>query len=460
MSEGIVTCLAIGDPHIKTKEIEYTDLMIAEIIQIAMDTRPDFIVVLGDTLHTHDTIRGNPLSRAVEFLRELRKISFLILLIGNHDLRNNQVFIAEGDTAEHPFTALHEWDNTIVCDVAKTFTFKGVTFCGVPYVPNGKYREAIKDVDSSVIRAFFSHQEFRGVKYTLDGDASEDGDLWSLDDPLNICGHIHEAQILGKRHPTDTLGNLIYVGTPIQQDHGANPDKGISIFTFPCNANDPEFSPYGFTYDRIQLKTTPLRVQYRIPASDIETLTRVYNELLEITTGTGSGRLQLTKIRLSGTTSELQAIGNTPLIKDLRRMKNTVVTSEPINVAPVTILKTHVSEEDRTFERLIEIMLENEEPEVRGLYHKLFPARKRVASTVSTDKKLSPPKRPMTATPTVSTNRIKVPVKSNSPTEVKLFPAASSSSSKSRDPVEDSPTPVSAPTSKVPIRRTIRIKRT
>ena len=427
MTEVRVTCLAIGDPHIKTKEVEYTDLMITEIIEIAKEVSPDFIVVLGDTLHTHDTIRGNPLARAVEFLRELRKISFLVLLIGNHDLRNNQVFITENDTAEHPFTALHDWDNTLVCDVAKTFTFKGITFCGVPYVPNGKYREAI--------RAFFSHQEFRGVKYTLDGDASEHGDLWSVDDPLNICGHIHEAQILGKRTPQDSLGNLIYVGTPIQQDHGANPDKGVALFTFPFNIEDSEFVPYGFAYDRIHLKTTPLRVQHRIVASDIETLTQIYNELLEINKSE-SKRLQLTKIRLSGTTAELQAVGNTPIIKELKRMKNTVVTHEPINITSVTILKTHIPEEERTFDKLIEIMLENEDTEVKDLYHKLFPLRRRFISTPKTPKgpkgpKVSPPKR-------VSS------IKLNS---VKRSDAASSST----------PPPSEVP--KVPVKRSIRIRR-
>lgn len=356
-SEAII--LAIGDPHIRTKEVEYTDLMIKETIEYAKKLQPDCIVVLGDTLHTHDSIRGNPLTRAVDFLRQLKDISYLVLLIGNHDLRNNQVIITEGEMPEHPFTALHDWDNTLVCDVAKTFTIKGITFCGVPYVPNGKYEQAIKGIDISKIRAFFSHQEFRGVKYKLDGESSVNGDVWPQDRPLNVCGHIHEAQ--------EVAPNLIYVGTPIQQDHGADPDKGLGIFRFPEGTEGTE-GIREFKYDRYHLKTTPIRVQHKIEVSDTEGIAAIYNDILE---AQKNERLVLTKIVLRGTPAELQQVNKTPLIKDLRRLKYTTLVSDPVGVTTVTAVKTNLPEEARTFTKLVEVMLDRDLV-LKKLYNDIF----------------------------------------------------------------------------------------
>ena len=370
-----VVCLTIGDPHIRTKEVEYTDLMLEEIVEIAQEIEPDFIVVLGDTLHTHDNIRGGPLSRAIRFLEKLRKISFLVLLIGNHDLRNNQVFLTDEPNPEHPFTALHHWENTLVCDVPKVFEIAGMSFCGVPFFPVGQYHEGIREIDVPEIRAFFSHQEFRGVRYHLSGDPSEDGDVWPEDYPLNICGHIHEAQELAK--------NLIYVGTPVQQDFGASPDKGVGIFNFQ-QLSSGEFT---YTYDRRRLLKPPTRVQYYIPGQDGQRLNELLKELQEI--DADPDVFQLTKIRLTGNPSELHAVSKSPIIKALKELDNVTVVNNPTEWNSTTLASssktTEGSTEVRTFDGFVHTMLEAD-PELKDVYASLFGALKK-STSVKTQKK-------------------------------------------------------------------------
>lgn len=353
-----IVAVVIGDPHIRTKEIEYSQLMMDEIVDISKKAQPDFIVVLGDILDTHNAIDSSPLTRATEFLFELHKIAKLIVLIGNHDLRNNRVYFRDVDVVEHGFRALHEWDNTIVCDKPKVFEIKGKKFCGVPYVPVGKYHDAISDVNIDEITAFFSHQEFYKVQYTLNDKPSTTGDRWSKKYPLNISGHIHEAQILSD--------NLIYVGTPIQQDHGASPDKGIGLFVFgrPSERNGSRLS---YTYERLPLSSVPLREQYFVSAENSDELTKLLRRIKKKM----KSRVLLAKIVISGTTTELKPVMKSKVVKDLRELEGVIVIPDIINFTPETINKLDVPKSAQTFKKLVEVSLK-EEPKLKELYNELF----------------------------------------------------------------------------------------
>jgi DNA repair exonuclease SbcCD nuclease subunit len=211
--------LCIGDPHFKHDNVIETDLMFKEIEKILKETIFDFVVVLGDILHKHDKIDMDPLNRAIKFLKMIRDLSKnLYIIIGNHDRCNNNDFL----TDKHPFCSLKDWNDTTVVDKVVKMSINEMNFCFCPYVPVGRYYEALEDIKFSEFCCFFSHQEFMGCKINL--LTKSEADEWKLEYPMNISGHIHDYEIVQQ--------NLIYTGTPFQNNSNDSLDKSISIFEF------------------------------------------------------------------------------------------------------------------------------------------------------------------------------------------------------------------------------------
>lgn len=225
--------LVIGDPHFKVNNVEECRIMTKRLIEIAKEHCVNQIICLGDVLDRHETIHVIPLENAIQCLYQLSLIAPLVVLIGNHDRPNNNHYL----TADHPFHALKYWNNTKIIDTVEYEIIHGHRFIYVPYVPPGRFEEAILTTHSidelTSATCIFAHQEFYGVQ--MGPIKSEIGDKWSIDYPLVVSGHIHEQQIL--------QDNIIYVGTPMQHAFGEDPDKTISIFTFSSDK----------TFQRIQL---------------------------------------------------------------------------------------------------------------------------------------------------------------------------------------------------------------
>jgi DNA repair exonuclease SbcCD nuclease subunit len=226
-----VSILTIGDPHFKVNNIVETEKMVDAIVNVALEKKPDLIVVLGDVLDRHETIHVSPLNRSIMFLERLSRISPTYVLIGNHDLKNNRQFLS----TEHPFKALEYWYDTkdftkisvdarviTIVDTPKSVVIRGQLFVFVPYVPPGRFMEALEELDWKEASCIFAHQEFKGSK--LGSNVSEEGDGWLLTNPYIVSGHIHDYH--------EPQPNIIYTGTPIQHAFGDHQDKTISYFTF------------------------------------------------------------------------------------------------------------------------------------------------------------------------------------------------------------------------------------
>lgn len=235
--------LVIGDPHFKLDNVVETEAMTKDILTIASQTKPDYIACLGDVLDRFATIHVSPLVRAVGLLQQLASLAPLILLIGNHDRPNNSVFC----TDQHPFTSLAKWPNTYVIDRPQRIG----PIAAVPYVPNGRFQEALDQIDWHDCQVILAHQEFQGAK--MGPHLSTTGDPLPLSHPLVISGHIHDYQ--------QPQPNLVYVGTPIQHGYGDNPDKAIYLVTF------------GSTVDwtKYQLPSVPTKSIVRLTASEAQT---------------------------------------------------------------------------------------------------------------------------------------------------------------------------------------------
>lgn len=226
--EDPVVAFVIGDPHFHTEDIELSNQMAAATVAEARRIKPSVIVCLGDVVHTHDVVRITPHVHSTEWLGELSDIAPTVLMIGNHDRRNNSDY----QTKYHPFSACKRWPNFTVIDTATSMMIKGKQFTFVPYVPPGRFAEALtsdKTFDSKVpLAAIFAHQEFKGAQ--MGAVKSVKGDVWPETAPLVISGHIHQYQRLQP--------NLHYVGTPRQVGYGDTLDKSISVYTFGKTVND------------------------------------------------------------------------------------------------------------------------------------------------------------------------------------------------------------------------------
>lgn len=212
-TDNTVRILCVGDPHYTSNNQRETDALEAELCRVIQDEQVSTVIILGDTLDRHETVNLNVLHRVKKLFFSLVNLNVtLYVLIGNHDIPNNKLFMSE----VHPFMLMNH-PNIHIIDKVTTITINNANFLLVPYVPPGRFEEAVKDhLDN--ITCIFAHQEFKGACYN--GISSNEGDMWNH--PIDIIsGHIHERQ---------QLGRIYYPGTPYQTNLGEKPDKTISLF--------------------------------------------------------------------------------------------------------------------------------------------------------------------------------------------------------------------------------------
>jgi DNA repair exonuclease SbcCD nuclease subunit len=236
--------LFVGDPHFKIKNIEYISLFTSKILNIVkQEDALDFVVVAGDLLDNHDKIDVEPLNMAVTFLNELCKETKTFVLVGNHDYKNNQQFL----TDHHWMNALKQWKNLTIVDSVETYEVQTNKYLFLPYVPPGRFLEAIKSsVDEEYLKSFkaiFAHQEFYGCK--MGPIESKNGDKWDESYPLVISGHVHNKQW--------TQSNIYYPGSAMQHAFGQSVNNTVSMIYF----NDENIQ-----YNEIDLKMPKLIIKY------------------------------------------------------------------------------------------------------------------------------------------------------------------------------------------------------
>lgn len=332
-----VKALIIGDPHFKVSNRRETDIMVKDILDEAKKHQPHFIVVLGDVLDRHEIIHVNPLTRAISFLQALTRYAPTYVLIGNHDLKNNQEFLSE----EHPFTALKSWKDITIVDRPISRIIQDQSFVFVPYVPPGQFLQALEHLPLSDVthwtkaRCIFAHQEFRGCH--MGAIISSEGDVWNPEWPLVISGHIHDYQQLQR--------NLLYPGTPIQHTYSDRQDKGITLCHFPPNTDD-------YQSTRLTL-TVPLKHIVRLS----------YTQLTHPPTIRGEA-----KIIISGTSNEIKGLQSHPTIDAWKRDGHKIVfkTLASANVSTASLAQVRPYREE-----LLSAL--QEQPTLLSLYREIFP---------------------------------------------------------------------------------------
>lgn len=209
----------IGDPHFQVSNICEVDLFLDKINKLATESKPDMIVIAGDILHTHERLHTLALNKAYELVKYMRHIAPTYILVGNHDMCNNQQFL----TDNHWMNGMKEWDNVVIVDEVIIDTMGGKKMVFVPYVPSGRFEEALNTAQGwEDADCIFAHQEFYGCK--MGAIVSVDGDKWPLNAPPVVSGHIHSKQT--------PQANIYYSGSAMQHAFGESEKNIIAILTF------------------------------------------------------------------------------------------------------------------------------------------------------------------------------------------------------------------------------------
>lgn len=286
---SIVQAVVIGDPHFKAKELVDCDAYIDAAVAAVSDARPDFVVLLGDTLDTFSIVRIQPYRRACTFIERLAAITKVYVLIGNHDLVNSSVYLSD----EHVFGPLRLMKNVVIVDKPIFVTepsggkssagsgagSAGYRFVFTPYVPPGRLLEALDSTLGSGkwrhATCVFAHQEFKGCKMGM--KESTIGDEWDESCPPVISGHIHDEQLLENR--------VFYPGSSRQHSYAESPDKVIWNVSFsqPPTVADGGITYHDFDYERISLHIKGKKIVYMyisdIDSFDVDELNRYHIKL-------------------------------------------------------------------------------------------------------------------------------------------------------------------------------------
>lgn len=216
MSQKDMNIIFIGDPHIKSDNIPDSDVLINEIVNKIGEYKPSICIIGGDVMHYHEKIYTVPLNKSYEFVRRCSQLVPTYLLVGNHDMINNQQFL----TTNHWMNGMKTWKEDVhIIDTVKHLEIDGYNIILCPYVYPGRFQEAlntVQEVDWKGVDCIFAHQEFKGCK--MGAITSIDGDEWNLEYPQVVSGHIHS-----KQRPQE---NIFYPGSSQQIAFGES-DKNI-----------------------------------------------------------------------------------------------------------------------------------------------------------------------------------------------------------------------------------------
>jgi predicted phosphodiesterase len=193
--------LVIGDLHFQNNsEVDFFTMFIAKIEKLLSKGKYDYCILLGDIRHKFKNDDRVTQTLVCNLFNVITTHCQLYVLVGNHDMDDSQQFLTEN----HTLVSFKKWPKITIVDkpIFTKLQNLPVVFC--PYVPKGRFLEALKTVDYKSAKIIFAHQEMQGCQ--MGGLVSIDGDHWSEELPMIISGHIHNKHQVGE--------NIIYTGTP------------------------------------------------------------------------------------------------------------------------------------------------------------------------------------------------------------------------------------------------------
>jgi len=307
--------LFIGDPHIKNDNHEEVDILMNQLSMICEREKFDRIIIGGDLMHYHERIFTQSLNKSLEFVKLISSFAPTDILVGNHDMINNQQFL----TTNHWLNVFSDFSNVTVID--KPLLRDNMLL--MPYVYPGRFMEAISNTEWQTAHVIFAHQEFRGCK--MGAVISKEGDEWKETWPQVISGHIHDNQ---RPQP-----NIYYPGSPLQHAFGDTDKRVVCYYD-------------GGIHD----------IELDVPKKRIVTTTISKLDVSSLSSST--------KLKMNATPEEFK------LFKQTADYKACIEKGVKIQLNSKPISKTTVS--IRPFKLLLdELVCEDGDPLLKKLYHEI-----------------------------------------------------------------------------------------
>jgi DNA repair exonuclease SbcCD nuclease subunit len=323
-----MSILFIGDPHFRVDNVNESNKFIQEIKRILESYSIDFVVVLGDILHTHEKLHTFALNSAFQFFKMLTAYKKTYCLVGNHDATSNTIFLSDN----HWLNILKEWDNLTIVDtpIQVSLANKNIIMC--PYVPDGRFEEALNHIsDWKTFDLVVGHQLLNGAKM---GPIIASGvEEWKKEWPLLISGHIHD-----KQRPQS---NIFYTGSAMQHAFGESGDKTLYLYNIALNEGE-----------EISLHVPRKEIVY-VDINHMENIEEKIENMIknDITV----------KIVIKGDMSDIKATKDTRLIKKLENLKGvkSVIFKEkqPDNISSEN--KSVVNDNSDSSEKEFELILQS-----------------------------------------------------------------------------------------------------
>jgi DNA repair exonuclease SbcCD nuclease subunit len=233
--------LVIGDVHIKLDNFNEIQTLIQKLISTIQSHTPDYVILLGDVLHTHERVHTHCLNQAAELFKTCSELCPTYVLVGNHDYISNSQFL----TDHHWMNPFKRWSNLTIVDKVTVIEHDSNRFTLAPYVPDGRFVEALQtDPDWMNSGMIFGHQSLDGVKMGMVLVSGVED--WKEEYPFLCSGHIHDKQRIKP--------NLYYTGTPMPHAFGERNDKTVSIFTVDNNKIQ--------SHEELNLRICEKRIEY------------------------------------------------------------------------------------------------------------------------------------------------------------------------------------------------------
>lgn len=257
--------LAIGDPHFQPNLLSDAKLFSDKILALIIERKPNFVVVMGDVLHTHEKINTQAMNFALCFFADIAKLCKLYVLVGNHDYINN----SQNQTGNHWMTAATGIENVEIVDTIRVVSAQGVSvqdksegllkFVMSPYLPDGTFAISLKKagIELKETKAVFCHQLFDGAKM---GAIEAKGVEVCPSETLVISGHIHDKQ---------QIENLDYIGASFAHAFGDSSSKTVSLYTFESEQSNEKPK---HTREDVDLKMPKLKTVKFVLPPDLEVL--------------------------------------------------------------------------------------------------------------------------------------------------------------------------------------------
>ena len=248
------------------------------ILSVCLERKITELFILGDFLNARDKIDSYALNKAVDLLDLFKDNKIHVtLLLGNHEKYSK--------TLDYSINSIRIFKHHAkVIDKFKVIEHDTYNLIFIPFIDSKDIFETIVEKVKAKIPAgkhniLLLHQPIQGAVLN---SASDREDTISIAPDLLKPFH---TVLSGHYHFRQTLGNIMYVGSPVQLRHDEEDgNKGLVIFDMQTGTSEfvlnPAFQKY-VTINAIEGDIQNKFVRFRLDASNCDKEVEIKEELIQ-----------------------------------------------------------------------------------------------------------------------------------------------------------------------------------